>query len=304
MKEKIANAFRCALTLVSPRLNTAVTYRIKFGKKLDLDNPITLNEKILWLKFNTYWESPLVRQCADKYRVREYVESAGCGEILCELYGAYESADEIDWGHLPDSFALKLNVGCGRNLIVSDSGTLDVEGARRAARAWFRDDAWLGYSEMQYKGVPMVLLVEECLSSTDGRPPVDYKFYCMNGRARYVMVCVGRGEGAHPRFFYFDRDWNLMPFTQDALDDPGFRLERPEGIDAAFEYAERLSKPFPFVRADLYLVDGRVYFGELTFTPSAGLDNGRLPETDRLLGAELVLPDGAVEKRSAVSRAN
>lgn len=293
-KEDIAKGILSALSLVSPKLNTQAAYLMKFGRRLDLSRPVTLNEKVLWLKFNTYWENALVCRCADKYRVREYVSDLGLGKILCPLIATYRRPDEIDWDHLPDRFALKLNVGCGRNLIVTDSSSLDVERAKKTVKGWMHDDAWRCYSEMQYKGVPMVLLMEECLSSADGEPPVDYKFYCMNGRAKYVMVCVGRSGGPLPRFFYFDRDWNLMPFTQEALDDPDFRMEKPEGIEEAFRYAEMLSEPFPFVRTDLYIVDGCVYFGELTFTPSAGLDRYRLPKTDRLLGEALELPSGGL----------
>lgn len=288
--EDIAKHVLSALSLISPRLNTQIAYLMKFGRWLDLNNPITLNEKVLWLKFNTYWENSLVRKCADKFRVREYVTERGCEDLLCPLIATYRHPEEIDWAHLPDRFALKLNVGCGRNLIVTDSSTIDIDAAKKTVEGWMRDDAWRCYSEMQYKGVPMVLLMEECLSSEDGEPPLDYKFYCMNGKAKYVMVCVGRGHGLRPRFFYFDRDWNLMPFTQEALDDPGFRMDKPEGLEEAFCYAEILSEPFPFVRTDLYLVDGRTYFGELTFTPSAGLDRYRLPRTDRLLGDALELP--------------
>lgn len=296
--EDVAKHVLSALSLISPRLNTQVAYLMKFGRWLDLSNPVTLNEKVLWLKFNTYWENQLVRKCADKFKVREYVTERGCAELLCPLIATYRHPEEIDWAHLPDRFALKLNVGCGRNLIVIDSSAIDVNATKKTVKGWMHDDAWRCYSEMQYKGVPMVLLMEECLSSADGEPPLDYKFYCMNGKAKYVMVCVGRGGGSLPRFFYFDRDWNLMPFTQEALDDPDFRMEKPEGIEEAFRYAEMLSEPFPFVRTDLYIVDGRVYFGELTFTPSAGLDKYRLPATDRLLGEALKLPvDGLSGRR-------
>ena len=104
IKNKIAHYFRCGLTLISPKLNTLVTYRIKFGKSLDLNNPKTLNEKILWLKFHDYWNNPLVKQCADKYRVREYIESIGCGEILNELFAVYDSPDDIEWDKLPNIY--------------------------------------------------------------------------------------------------------------------------------------------------------------------------------------------------------
>ena len=109
------------------------------------------------------------------------------------------------------------------------------------------------------------------------------------------MVCEGREMGGHAKFYYYDRDWALKPFTQDALDNPNHVSKKPEGIEKAFEYAECLARDFPFVRVDLYLIDGRVYFGELTFTPSGGLDNGRLESTDRLLGEMLKLPCDKVD---------
>ncbi len=112
----------------------------------------------------------------------------------------------------------------------------------------------------------------------------------MNGKSKYVMICVDRIIGKKVKYFYFDRDWNMMPYTQDALNDPNRIIPKPDHIDEAFEYAEKLSKDFPFVRVDLYIVNGKIYFGELTFTPSAGLDSGRLRSTDEILGAQLVLP--------------
>ena len=285
------NIVRSGLTLISPKLNTAVTYRVKFKKKLDLEHPVTLNEKILWLKFNTYWNNPIIKQCADKYRVREYLESKGYGVLLNGLIGVYENVDDIDWDSLPNQFALKLNVGCGCNIIVSDKSNLDIESAMHSMRKWLKSNYWLGWSEMQYKGVKPVILIEKYLGSKDGRLPEDYKFYCMNGQAKYVMVCADRDIGEHAaKFFYYDRQWNLMPYTSDYFADPDLVIPKPDRIDDAFETAEMLSKDFPFVRVDLYIVDGKIYFGELTFTPSAGLDNGRLPETDRILGEQLVLP--------------
>ena len=107
------------LTRISPMLNTRVLYRYVFKKKLDLDHPLTLNDKVLWLKFNTYWKNELIKKCADKYRVREYLKEKGFSELLIELIGVYDDPKEIDWEALPDSFALKLNVGCGKNIIVN-----------------------------------------------------------------------------------------------------------------------------------------------------------------------------------------
>lgn len=278
------------LTRISPRLNTKVLYRYNFKKKLDLDHPVTLNDKVLWLKFNTYWNNETVKQCADKYRVRDYLQEKGFSELLVDLIGVYDDPEKIDWDILPDSFALKLNVGCGKNIIVNHKTELDIPKTVETMKAWMKEKYYLGHSEMQYKDVKPYILIERNLSADTGMLPDDYKFYCMNGKSMYVMVCEDREIGKKAKYFYFDKAWNMMPYSQDALDDPDRVIPKPEGIDLAFEYAEKLSKEFPFVRVDLYIVDGKVYFGELTFTPSAGLDTGRLPATDRILGDQLVLP--------------
>lgn len=292
IKTSIAHYYRCILTMISPKLNTMVTYRAKFGKKLDFDNPQTLNEKILWLKFNDYWENPLVKQCADKYRVREYIKDVGCEGILNTLIATYESVDEIEWDMLPDSFALKLNVGCGYNIIVPEKDKLDIEDAKSKLRKWMKTKYYLGYSEMQYKGVKPVILVERYLKPKRGVLPEDYKFYCFDGRAPFVMVCTDRQEGGkHPRYWYYNEKWEMQMMSADAIKyGKEASIPKPEGIDEAFAYARKLSKGFPFVRVDLYIVDGKVYFGELTFTPSGGQDNGRLPEADEILGTYVKRP--------------
>lgn len=118
--------------------------------------------------------------------------------------------------------------------------------------------------------------------------PKDYKVYCFNGKAEFVMVCVGREKDGHPQFFYFDRDWNLLPYSQDGLDYPDYKVQRPKCLSKLFEYADKLSKPFPFVRADFYICNSKVYFGELTFTPAAGLDSEleseNLSEVNKMFG--------------------
>ena len=290
IKSALAGGFRSILTMISPMLNTKVTYSCKFKRKLDLNNPQTLNEKILWLKFNTYWNNPTIKQCADKYRVREYIENKGMSEVLNSLLGVYEKPEDINWLELPKRFAIKLNVGSGCNIIVRDKNELNIEEIEKTIRKWLKSNYYLGYSEMQYKDVRPYILIEEYLGKEDGALPEDYKFYCMNGKSMYVMICAERENGDHAKYFYYDKNWNLMPYSEDALREPDYTLEKPENIDLAFEYAEKLSSEFPFVRCDLYIVRGKVYFGEFTFTPSAGMDVTRLKETDYILGEQLELP--------------
>lgn len=289
IRQLLIDKFYMLLTIISPKLNTKVHYKRVFGKRLDLNNPTTLNEKILWLKLNTYYKNPLVTQCADKYAVRRYVTRCGCPEILNEIYGVYESVEEINWNHLPRQFVIKSNYGWGHNIVCRDKKVLNIDKEKRRIEKWGKSHFHLLYSEMQYADIKRNIIVERLLGNAQGQLD-DYKLYCFSGKPLYAMVCVGRGQG-HPKFYYVDKDGQLMrEMSRDGLETAeGFMYEKPKGWHLLFHYAEILSKPFPFVRTDFYLVDENVYFGELTFTPSAGLDDTRLAHTDLVLGKEVDL---------------
>ncbi len=290
IKSVVGGLFRSGLTLISPMLNTKVTYRCKFKRKLDLKKPITLNDKILWLKFNTYWNNPVVKQCADKYRVREYIKQKGCSELLIELIGVYYDVKDINWDTLPEQFVIKLNIGCGYNIIVDNKNKLNIQKTKKKLRRWLKANYYyLGYSEMQYKDVEPCILIEKYMCDENGSTPIDYKFYCMNGKSNMVMVCVDREEGQLAKYFYLDKEWRLLPYGEDVENEPDRIIEKPEKIELAFEYAEKLSQDFPFVRCDLYIIQGKVYFGELTFTPSGGMDITISKETDYIWGKQLLL---------------
>ena len=281
------------LTRISPKLNTQVWYHHKFGKWLDLKHPQTSNDKVLWLKLNTYYNNPLITQCADKYAVREYVQKQGCGDILNELYGAWTNPDEIDFNALPDKFVLKNNYFYHMNLVVTDKSKLDIPATRKMLKEWLKSDGHLLRSEMQYAAIPKKIIAEKFIETEDGLAPADYKIYCCNGKPLYVMVCIGREQNVKPKFYYFDIKGNLQrELTRDGLKAPqDFKYDIPAGWDEMIKYAEKLSAPFPFVRADFYLEKGQVIFGELTFTPAAGLDDGKLHTTDLILGEHIVLPN-------------
>lgn len=271
IKRKLSKLFRCGLTAVSPCMNTKIVYLSKFHRRVNLKNPKKLNDKILWLKFNDYYDNELVKQCADKYKVREYIEKRGCGEILNDLISVYDNADLVDWDSLPNSCAIKLNIGCGCNHIVTDLENEDKKALYTEIKTWFRTapEYYLGYAEMQYKDVKPYLIVEKYLGGPNGELPVDYKFYCMNGKVQLIMMCTNRDEHGHgAQFYYMDREWNLKV----GYDDDGADIEKPKMLQKAIEYAEALSVDFPFVRVDFYLFEDRVVFGELSFTPAAGMD--------------------------------
>lgn len=275
--KRIKKSLSRCLAVISPTLFTKLYYKRRFGKTLDLKNPKSLNEKELWLKLNTYYKHPLITECVDKYLVRNYVTRAGCGEILNELLGVWNHADEIDFDILPDSFVLKCNHGCGYNLIVPDKTKLDISDARRTLDGWLREDFWKGAAETQYKFITKKIIAEKFLKNKS-KPEAaieDYKFFCVNGTCDIVMVCTER-ETKHPKFYYFDRALNYHPemYYVPGINElpPEPQISFPENLDKMFDYAEKLCKPFPFVRVDLYNVDGKIIFGELTFLSSAGFE--------------------------------
>lgn len=282
-ESKLSKWFKQSLTRISPKLNTRIVYFTKFKRPINLRRPKTLDEKIQWLKFNTYYKNPLVTQCADKYAVRDYVKKCGCTEILNELYGVYDRVEDIPWETLPNRFVIKWNFGCGQNLIVTDKSNLDIKKAIDKLNAWYelRDTFYLTYSEMQYKGIPPKLICEKLIETESGDLPVDYKLYCFNGVPDCVLVCNKRGQmerGAE--YYFFDKEWKLKRYNKRGKEaSADFTIPKPEGIEKVFDYAALLSRPFPFVRADFYLEDGKITFGELTFTPCGGFDVNRLPET-------------------------
>ena len=167
------------LAPISPVLCSRWRFRRTFGRPLDLRTPRTLNEKLMWLKLRRYGSDPLVTRCADKYAVRDYVESCGCGDILNELYGAWDRPRDIPWDALPHAFVLKCNHGCGYNILCPDKSTLDREAAVRTLNKWLRHDFWRDFAELQYRPIPKKIVCERFLGHGDDLP--DYKIYCFHG---------------------------------------------------------------------------------------------------------------------------
>ena len=283
-------AVRYSLYDLSPVLQLKALYRFYHHKRLDLLHPQTLDEKIQWLKLHYYRGNDLVRQCADKYRVRDYVATCGLGHLLNDLIAVYDNASQIEWDVLPERFVLKWNLGAGGNYVCTDKNAVDRTAVEKELARFGRLRFHKISGEPQYIGKKR-LICEKFIETADGGQPADYKFYCFGGMALYVLCCHGRVGEQRPSFYFFDREWKLQRFNRQGKEAPAdFTIPKPAGIDELFHYAEILSKPFPFVRADFYLENGRAFFGELTFTPSGGFDTGRLPESDRYFGSLVKLP--------------
>lgn len=291
MRKHINKFIMNQLATFAPTFKAKFVYQKAFGKKLNLNPPMTWNEKINHLKLNDYSNNALVTQCADKYAVREYLKAKGCEEILNELYFACDSAHEIPWDSLPDSFVIKGNHGSGYNLICQDKKSLDIVQATKTIENWMKEDYWKVYAELNYKQINKKIIGEKFIASPNGHGPDDYKIYCFHGVPYCTLLCVGRETGM-PKYYFFDKDFKFLCYSQDCLALSQEQIEafvKPEGYDSLFEYARKLSEPFEFVRVDFYIANGKPIFGELTFTPSAGIDTDMLETTDVLLGKMLKL---------------
>ncbi len=258
------------LRFLPDTLMLKLQYRIKLGRKLDLKNPLRFTEKLQWYKI--YYRDELMRKCVDKYHVREYVASKGLEQCLIPLIAHYESLSEVKWDELPEQFVIKTSHGGGGlNIVIcKDKKLLDYNEIN--SKLYFEKkpcESKTGGREWAYYGLMPSIIVEELLvNETNPEAGVnDYKFFCFNGKADYIIVDTDRYIG-HKRNFY-DRNWNNLHITSDCLETEK-EIPRPENLEEMFYIAEKLSSDFPFVRVDLYNVHGKIYFGELTFYPWSG----------------------------------
>ena len=263
-------------------------FRAEMGRPLDLEAPVTFNEKLQWLKL--YDRRPEYTVFVDKYAVREYIGKTLGEEYLIPLLGVWEDADEIDFDALPEQFVLKCNHNSGLGMcICRDKSALDTEAVRNGLRCGLAQDYYLKGREWPYKNVPRRIIAEQFMTD-ESEGLIDYKFFCFDGTVDCVMVCIDRHLG-DTKFYFFDKDWKLKRINVRGKNAPeGFTLRRPECMDEMFEIAARLSKGLPFARVDLYECGGKIYFGEITFFPDSGFDPNLLPETDRYFGDLIRLP--------------
>ena len=286
VRKKILNF----LEFVPDSVMLKLQYRIKTGRNLDLKNPKRFTEKLQWYKIN--YRNDLLHLCVDKYEVRDYIKKCGLENILNGCYGVYNTYDEIDFDSLPNSFVIKkTNGGGGLNVIIcKDKSKFDFDKAKENITEWEGDDKDSGGREWSYYGLKSRIVIDEYLENPENPEAgiADYKFFCFNGKVHSLVVDVDRYID-HKRNFY-DAEWNYLDVSSDHLNF-GDSLPKPEKFDEMKKVAEILSKDFPFVRVDLYLVKDKIYFGELTFYPWSGYVNFTPDEFDFVLGEEFILPE-------------
>lgn len=250
------------------------------GRELDLDNPKRFSEKIQWYKL--YGRNPLMKICADKNAVREYISEQGYSSLLNEQYGVYSNVDDIDFDALPNQFVIKAAHGSGWNIIVKDKSKLNIKHAKMMMRSWLKQDtSWSG-REWVYRNMPRNIVIEKYLEDETGELR-DYKFFCFNGYPRFMQLEIGRNTVNNIRNFY-DVDWNLMPFGKELPYDLKLNVEKPKLFEEMKNIARNLCQPFQFVRVDLYQANGKIYFGELTFFPAAGVPDFIPDKYDVIVG--------------------
>ncbi len=264
-------------------------YRDKTGNELNLEDPQTFDEKLWYLKL--YNRDPLLTICSDKYRVREYVEQCGLKDILIEQYGVYDSAEEVDFGHLPSPCFLKCNHASGANVIYDRNRLFDQKTFCKKFNASLHSNYYAESREWNYKDIPPKIIAEKVLQDKNGNLPFDYKFMCFHGipRIMYLSIDTCKEDGTHAgsmqKLNYYDMDFKLLDIVGAGLKNIDVAVECPATFEKMKEYAAILSKPFPFCRVDFYSVDNRIYFGELTFYPTGGCQNLQPREWSLLLGS-------------------
>lgn len=271
--QKLRFAIIKALSFLPDRAMLSLQYRIKFGRKCDFSNPQRWTEKLQLYKM--FYRNPDLGTCVDKYEVRSYVEKKGLSGILNTLYAVYNSAGEINAEKLPQSFVLKTTDGGGglNVVLVKDKTKTDFDAIRKEINTWmgrFKAGAVPSGREWAYSQIKSSRIVAEELLVNKENPEAgieDFKILCFSGEPRYIIVDKDRYID-HKRNFY-DTDWNRVNVTTDheQFETP---YPKPKNYDEMLRVARILSEDFPFVRVDLYNIDGKIYFGELTFYPWTG----------------------------------
>lgn len=265
-----------------------ILYLTQMGKKLNLESPKTFNEKIQWLKL--YYRDSKYTDYVDKYKVRGYIEEKLGQEYLIPLLGVYEKVEDINWNELPNQFVLKCTHGSHCNIICKDKSSLDIEKAKNKLNKWMNKSwYWFG-REWPYKDVERKIVCEAFMVDEQFNDLPDYKFMCFNGEPKLILVCRNRTEESSGNYDFYDIDWNLTDIKRPKQPSSIEPIKKPEGFEMMLEFAKKLAEGFPFSRIDFYEVNGKVYFGEITFFPASGLGEFEPEKYDEILGEWIVLP--------------
>lgn len=239
--------------------------KLYYKRNLDLDCPQKLNEKILYLTYHS--DTHEWSKLADKYEVRRYVEEKGYKDILVPIFGVYDSYKAINFEQLPQAFVLKATHGCDMNFICKDKEVVNWKKLEKQVEFWLANNWAYIALELHYLRIPPRLICEQFLESSD--EIIDYKFFCCNGKLQFIEVCSERSKG--PYLDVFMPDWSYRAGVIVGAKNCPKQIKQPEHFEQMKKIAEDLAADFSFVRVDLYEVNEKIYFGEMTFTPATGV---------------------------------
>lgn len=279
MKHKI---FMNILWLLPKDIAHKILYRKTFKRKLDLKNPITLNEKIHWMIVNYYGEKEGF--LADKEKVKEYIASLKIKNLLIPktYFKITNEEPNLNMDVLPEKFVMKTNHGSGDVFICLNKNKFDFNGSLKKLIQVKKYNFAKNLLEYHYSFIEPVIMIEEFLDDNINHQPLDYKFFCYDGYVDSVMVCSDRlNEDTRD---FFDKNWNHLDYTRIEKRSKKV-IEKPQNLELMFDIASEISKGFPFVRVDLYNINGKIYFGEMTFTPAAGLGINYNEDGNKHLGS-------------------
>ncbi|MBO4805958.1 MAG: hypothetical protein J5554_07935 [Paludibacteraceae bacterium] len=261
-----------------------IQYRLKQGRSLHLNDPKLFTEKIQWLKLNN--REKIYHDMVDKARAKEYVRRIIGDEYIIPTYGVWKSFEEIDFEALPNSFVLKTNVGGGGlNVVVcKDKFTFDKKAAKEKLRFVRGKTRKSSGREWPYEGIERCIIAEAYMQNGEDNELTDYKFYCFNGDPKYCQVIGSRTT--EETIDFYDMNWERQEFIglNPNVKHSQELTPKPTPLNEMIDIARKLSKGQPFLRVDLYCINDRPYFGELTFYPASGYGAFNPQEWDRKLG--------------------
>lgn len=262
------------------------------GKPLDFSHPTTFNEKLQYLKL--YDRRPEYTRMVDKYRVREYITEKLGAQYLIPLIGVWDDPEKIDFSTLPEQFVLKCNHNSGLGMcICKDKSKLNIRKVKAGLRKGLRQNYYLTGREWPYKNVPRRIIAEQFMQS-DAGGLTDYKIHCFNGEPKLILVCKDRFAPTGLTEDFYTPQWEHLDLRRPTHPNATEPMAKPDELDQLLEFSRILSKDIPFLRVDFYIVEGHVYFSELTFFPASGFEKFEPEEWDQTLGDWLKLPDTSI----------
>lgn len=236
------------------------------GYYMDFRSPHTFNEKLCWLKL--YDRKPVYTTMVDKYSVKFFIDKILGKGYTIRTIGAYDSVNEINWKKLPEKFVIKCNHGSGDVIICKDKKTINIDEVKKTMQSYLRQDYYILGREWPYKNVKRKILIEEYIEDEKTKDTWDYKFFCFNGKVKCFKIDFDRSTNHKAN--YYDRECRLLPMGEKVCPpDWNRNIEIPSNINQMIDIAEKIAKNIDcsFERIDLYNINGKIYFGEITFFP-------------------------------------